>query len=133
WVQSPAIFTQRTVPPAMAGWIFPASSVYWLATTESGQVIDQEQAMPQTSIEAFKVARQQLLDLRADYDRVYAEFQWPELDRFNWALDWFVAYAAGREQPALWLVDADGSEEKYSFEQMRQRSNQVANYLRARG
>src|SRR5699024_4609185 len=42
-------------------------------------------------------------------------------------------YAQGNGKPALWLVDADGSEEKYSFDDMRRRSNQMANFLRAQG
>lgn len=83
------------------------------------------------SIDAFKSARRQLLDLRGDYDRAYAEFAWPQLGDFNWALDWFDDYAADNTDTALWLVDADGSEQRFSFEQMRQRSNQVANFLRA--
>lgn len=86
-----------------------------------------------TSIEAFKAARQQLLDQRENYTRAYADFRWPELDEFNWALDWFDDYAADNDRIALWLVDAGGKEHKYSFEQMRQRSNQVANFLRAQG
>src|SRR5699024_9880396 len=87
----------------------------------------------QTSIQAFKAARQQLLDLRQDYDRADAEVAWPKLHQFNWALYWFDDYAAGNEQPALWLVDADGSEEKYSFDAMRRRSNQMATFLRGQG
>src|SRR5699024_10427037 len=89
--------------------------------------------MPTSSIDAFKAARRQLLDLREDYDRAYAEFQWPELDKFNWALDWFDDYAAGNDQLALWLVNEDGSEEHHTFDEMRRRSNQVANYLRGQG
>ncbi|WP_018404227.1 AMP-binding protein [Marinobacter gelidimuriae] len=85
------------------------------------------------SADAFKAARQQLLDLREDYDRAYETFKWPELNEFNWALDWFDGYARGNEKIALWLVDADGSEYRYSFEQMRQNSNQVANFLRDQG
>lgn len=85
------------------------------------------------SADAFKAARQQLLDLREDYDRAYETFKWPELDEFNWALDWFDDYARDNDKIALWLVDADGSDHRYSFEQMRQRSNQVANFLRDNG
>lgn len=85
------------------------------------------------SADAFKAARQQLLDLREDYDRAYETFKWPELDEFNWALDWFDDYAKDNDKIALWLVDADGSDYRYSFEQMRQRSNQVANFLRGNG
>ena len=85
------------------------------------------------SADAFKAARQQLLDLREDYDRAYETFKWPELKEFNWALDWFDDYAKDNEKIALWLVDADGSEYRFSFEQMRQNSNQVANFLRKQG
>lgn len=85
------------------------------------------------SVEAFTAARQDLLKWREDYDRAYADFQWPQLDKFNWALDWFDDYAADNDQIALWLVDADGQEQRYSFEQMRSRSNQVANFLRGEG
>ena len=37
------------------------------------------------------------------------EFRWPELDRFNWALDWFDAELARGEladRPALRIVGA---------------------------
>jgi acetyl-CoA synthetase len=85
------------------------------------------------SADAFKAARQKLLDLREDYDSAYETFKWPELNEFNWALDWFDDYARDNEKIALWLVDADGSEYRYSFEQMRQNSNQVANFLRDQG
>ncbi|MES1924470.1 AMP-binding protein [Salinisphaera sp. T31B1] len=85
------------------------------------------------SIDAFKAARQMLLERREDYTRAYEDFRWPQLEQFNWALDWFDDYAADNDKTALWLVDADGSETKCSFEQMRQRSNQVANFLRASG
>lgn len=85
------------------------------------------------SAQAFKTARQQLLDLRNHYDQAYATFEWPELDEFNWALDWFDDYARDNEAIALWLVDSDGSEYRYSFAEMASRSNQVANFLRAQG
>jgi acetyl-CoA synthetase len=60
---------------------------------------------------AFKADRQQLLDLREDYDSAYETFKWPELNEFNWALDWFDDYARGNEKIALWLVDAASSEQ----------------------
>ncbi|MDN6320609.1 MAG: AMP-binding protein [Marinobacter sp.] len=85
------------------------------------------------SVDAFKAARQQLLDLREDYDRAYETFKWPELSEFNWALDWFDDYAKNNDKIALWLVDDDGSEYRYSFEQMRQNSNQAANFWRDKG
>ena len=35
----------------------------------------------------FLAARDFLLRHRTDYDTAYREFRWPELERFNWALD----------------------------------------------
>lgn len=83
--------------------------------------------------ETFRAARDFLLEHREDYDRAYADFTWPRLDQFNWALDWFDVIAAGNDNPALWIVEADGTEQRFSFAEMAQRSNQVANWLRARG
>jgi acetyl-CoA synthetase len=72
-----------------------------------------------------------LLQHRDDYDRAYAEFRWPVLDEFNWALDWFDAI--GGDATALWVVAEDGSEQKLSFGELSERSNCVANYLRGLG
>lgn len=85
------------------------------------------------SADAFKQARNFLIEHREDYQRAYADFRWPRLEEFNWALDWFDDYAAGNDRLALWLVDEDGTEYRYTFEQMRARSNQVANFLRGHG
>src|SRR5690348_16999008 len=78
-------------------------------------------------------AREFLLAHPEAYERVYAEFRWPRLTEFNWALDWFDAYAAGNDQPALWIVEEDGRERLLSFAQLARRSNQVANWLRGLG
>jgi acetyl-CoA synthetase len=82
---------------------------------------------------AFLAARDQLLALREDYDRAYAEFRWPQLDEFNWALDWFDAIAAGNDRPALQVVEAGGDAATLSFAELSRRSNQVANHLRSLG
>ena len=37
----------------------------------------------------FRTTRDGLLALRSDYERAVASFRWPEIDSFNWALDWF--------------------------------------------
>ncbi|HEU5163304.1 MAG TPA: AMP-binding protein [Thermoanaerobaculia bacterium] len=81
----------------------------------------------------FLASRDFLLKNRTDYDTAYREFRWPELGRFNWALDWFDRYAAGNERTALWIVDEGGAEENISFAELSSRSNRVANFLRARG
>ena len=89
--------------------------------------------MAMSSIESFRAARDLLLSLRSDPDRAGYRFRWPVLTDFNWALDHFDSMAAGNPAPALWIVGEDGSEIKRSFEQMAQRSAQVANYLRGLG
>ncbi|ROM33565.1 AMP-dependent synthetase [Pseudomonas poae] len=81
----------------------------------------------------FLAARDFLLAHRTDYATAVRDFRWPQLDAFNWALDYFDAMAEGNPANALWIVEEDGSEQRYSFEQLSARSNQVANHLRALG
>ncbi|WP_291867669.1 AMP-binding protein [Bradyrhizobium sp.] len=86
----------------------------------------------------FQDARAFLLEHRTDYDKAVADFRWPDPVPFNWALDWFDAELAlnpqSKDRPALWIVDADSNREtKLSFEALSRRSNQVANFLRAKG
>ena len=81
----------------------------------------------------FISARDFLLRHRKNYEVSFRDFAWPKLDRFNWALDYFDAMARNNAEPALWLVDEDGSEVKLSFVALSERSNQVANALRGLG
>ncbi|MBM9488946.1 AMP-binding protein [Pseudomonas sp. ICBG1301] len=81
----------------------------------------------------FLAARDFLLAHRTDYATAVRDFRWPQLDAFNWALDYFDAMAEGNSADALWIVEEDGSEQRYSFQQLSVRSNQVANHLRALG
>lgn len=83
----------------------------------------------------FLNARDQLLQLRDDRAAAVSAFRWPQLEAFNWALDHFDALACGADggATALWIVEADGSEQRLSFAQLSQRSAQVANFLRAQG
>jgi acetyl-CoA synthetase len=85
------------------------------------------------SVESFLSARDFLLQHREDLDTATRDFRWPQLDTFNWALDYFDAMARNNAAPALQIVGEDGSEVLRSFEQMSQRSDQVANYLRGLG
>ncbi len=96
---------------------------------------------------SFRAARDLLLRHRDDYDAARAEFSWPELDEFNWALDWFDVIAV--EHPArtaLRIVAppgppaetgspaADGDRgTRISYAEMAERSSQVANWLRDAG
>lgn len=82
---------------------------------------------------AFRAARDHLVDHAEDYDAAYAGFRWPELDEWNWAFDWFDVIAHGNTSPALWIVEEDGREQVFSFDEMRRRSDRTANWLRATG
>jgi acetyl-CoA synthetase len=85
------------------------------------------------STTAFRAARDFLLAHADDYATAYREFRWPELTEFNWALDWFDVVARDNDRAALWIVEADGSERRWSFADLARRSNQVANWLRGHG
>ncbi|GAA1010538.1 AMP-binding protein [Nocardiopsis tropica] len=81
----------------------------------------------------FLAARDLLVELAEDYDAARERFAWPQLDEWNFALDWFDRVAETNDAPALWIVEEDGSESKFSYAQMSARSNRVANWLRERG
>lgn len=83
--------------------------------------------------EEFRAARDFLLRHREEYATAYEGFRWPEPEHFNWALDWFDRIAAGNDRTALWIVEEDGSEARYSFAELAERSNRVANWLSAQG
>jgi acetyl-CoA synthetase len=86
------------------------------------------------TVEAYKAARAFLLANRTDYDTAYRDFRWPEMKRFNWALDWFdgeLARGPLANKPALTIV-GDGAA-SLTFAELSERSNRVANGLRALG
>ncbi|WP_033279490.1 AMP-binding protein [Streptomyces sp. NRRL F-525] len=86
-----------------------------------------------TASESFRSARDFLLAHRTDYATAYEGFSWPRPEHFNWALDWFDVIAAGNDRTALRIVEEDGTEAALSFAEMSERSNRVANWLRAQG
>jgi acetyl-CoA synthetase len=82
----------------------------------------------------FRAARDLLLGLRSDYESARGEFTWPELDEFNWALDWFDVIAAEHpDRTGLRIVSDDGSDVSLSYGSLSGRSAQVANWLRGLG
>ena len=86
------------------------------------------------STRAFLDARNLLLRHRTDYERAYSEFEWPALDQFNWALDYFDVIAQDNDNPALWIVDDPTSPgTKFSYAHMSERSARMANFLRGIG
>jgi hypothetical protein len=55
-------------------------------------------------LKAFLAARDFLLTHREDYETAYRDFRWPQLDKFNWALDYFDTFARGNNKLALWMI-----------------------------
>lgn len=86
-----------------------------------------------TPTERFIAARDFLVAHREDYEKACAEFRWPDLPQFNWALDYFDVMARGNDCTALWIVDENGTEVRRSFDELRVASDRVANFLRAQG
>jgi acetyl-CoA synthetase len=88
---------------------------------------------PQSGTAAYRAARDLLLSHRTDYETAKAQFTWPDLDEFNWALDWFDVLAAEHpKRDALRVVTAD-TDVRLSYAELAARSNQVANWLRGLG
>jgi acetyl-CoA synthetase len=84
----------------------------------------------------FLAARQFLLDNRENYQAAYEGFRWPDLDEFNWALEWFDKLGSDPDsssREALRIVEPDGSQRSWTFARLSARSDQVANWLRAQG
>lgn len=86
-----------------------------------------------TPYQRFAQARDFLQQHRTDYDSAYAGYRPPQLDEFNWALDFFDVEAKNNDTPALWVVEEDGREQKISFADMSARSSQVASWLQQCG
>ena len=84
--------------------------------------------------DAFRAARDLLQRHRSDYESAVAEFRWPELDHFNFGLDWFDVLAAEQpDVPAVRIVDATGDEEQLTYAELSARSSQLASWLQQEG
>ena len=84
-------------------------------------------------LDQFLNARNLLIKQRTNYEAAYAEFSWPKLDHFNWAIDYFDAIAQNNTAPALHIVEDSGLQSLLSYEELSKRSNQVANWLIGQG
>ncbi|HXQ63926.1 MAG TPA: AMP-binding protein [Steroidobacteraceae bacterium] len=82
---------------------------------------------------AFLELRDRVLACGQDHTRALGEFRWPVVRHFNWGRDYFDQIAAGNERPALRVVDDAGADRSLSFAALSSRSNQLANFLAARG
>ncbi len=82
----------------------------------------------------FRAARDFLIANRTDHAAACAGFRWPELENFNFALDWFDAELASGDsagRPALTIVGEGAA--SFTFAELSERSNRVANGLRGLG
>jgi acetyl-CoA synthetase len=84
------------------------------------------------SAEPFLAARDFLLKHRTDYDTAVEGFRWPSMNAFNWALDYIDVMAAGNSRRALVVVE-DGTEQVRTFQEISERSSQVATFFRSLG
>ena len=84
-------------------------------------------------LQAFLDARQVILDHKDDWASARERFQWPQLQHFNWATDYFDAIAQGNERPALRILEEDGSVSGLTYAELSKRSNQVASFLSGLG
>ena len=88
-----------------------------------------------SATEEFRTARDFLLEQRTDYQTAYAQFRWPRPEHFNFAIDWFDAVLATERpnQTALRIIEADRSEQSYTFAELSARSGQIASWLHDHG
>jgi acetyl-CoA synthetase len=134
----------QVFPHGVADWTKPGvgqtPTTPWL-TYASGPGGEPLQPAAQSSgdpsrevTERYRASRDQLLSLRTDYTRAVGEFTWPDMgDRFNWAVDWFDAYARDNEQPGLIIVEEDGSATERTFAQLSTNSDRLATWLADQG
>lgn len=87
-----------------------------------------------TATTAIREMRDFLFAHATDYDRAVAGFRWPQLEEFNFGLEWFdVVAAENPDRPAVQIVSADLSLASWSYAELSRRSDQVANWLRELG
>lgn len=79
---------------------------------------------------AIREMRDFLFEHATDYSGARDGFTWPEVDEFNFALEWFdVVAAENPDRPAVQIVSADLSVQAWSYGDLSRRSDQVANWL----
>jgi acetyl-CoA synthetase len=83
----------------------------------------------------LRAARDFLLEHREDYDAAVTGFRWPRPAEFNFATDWFDAVLAAEHphRAALRIIEDDGADNSWSFEDLSRRSEQLAGWLRSEG
>ncbi len=74
-----------------------------------------------------------MLEKKGSYDEVYRSFRWPIPEYYNIGVDVCDKWADERYRLALIYEDESGRTEKYTFWDIRNLSNRLANALRAHG
>ena len=84
---------------------------------------------------AFQRVRETLFKHREDLEAAVREFSFPAagLSSFNWAIDWFDAYARGNARPALRIISETAGSTEVSFAELSDRSTRVSRYLHDHG
>jgi acetyl-CoA synthetase len=105
----------------------------WVAAHILGDQMETNMPLASMASSTYRWARDLLIRHREDYAAAMAEFRWPDLPIFNWALDHFDELARGNERTALWIVEETGEEVRRSFDELRVASDRTANFLRSHG
>jgi acetyl-CoA synthetase len=74
-----------------------------------------------------------MLQARDDYPRTCQDFSWSIPERYNIGVDVCDRWADGSDRPALLVDRGEAPPERYSFDQLKRWSDQLALALRARG
>lgn len=84
--------------------------------------------------ETFQRARDVLLESSGDLEAARAAFEWPALEAFNWAWDWFEPLARRRAaDPALVIVSEEHGVTRATFGALSERSTQLARWMADHG
>jgi len=84
--------------------------------------------------EAVRKVRDFLLEHGRDYAGAVEGFEWPELDEFNFATEWFDVVAGEHpDRAAVTIVSEDLSTQSWTYGELARRSDQVARWLRSQG
>ncbi len=86
-----------------------------------------------SELSRFLAARDFLLAHPNDLAAACAGFAWPQLEQFNWAIDYFDAIARDNDAPALHILEESGAEVRLSYRELSRRSSQVAAFLAGLG
>ncbi|TIC85421.1 AMP-binding protein [Nocardioides sp. GY 10127] len=85
-------------------------------------------------VDAFRAARDLLLDLREDHSAALERFAFPDVGpTWCWAIDWFDAVARGNDADALVVLHEDGTRDVRTFDELVDASDRTARWLAGLG